>query len=59
MKNVRKPPIQYRRKYLYHIGDTYFLGSPYDMPYMGNLKKNDTDELIYKTETDSGLENKP
>ena len=27
----------------------------YDIPYMQNLKKNDTNELIYKTETD--LEN--
>ena len=25
----------------------------YDIPYVGNLKKNDTSELIYKTETDS------
>ena len=25
----------------------------YDMPYMWNLKRSDTDELIYKTETDS------
>ena len=25
----------------------------YDIPYMQNLKRNDTDELIYKTETDS------
>ena len=25
----------------------------YDIPYMKNLKRNDTDELIYKTETDS------
>ena len=25
----------------------------YDIPYMRNLKKNDTNELIYKTETDS------
>ena len=25
----------------------------YDMLYMWNLKKNDTKELIYKTETDS------
>ena len=26
---------------------------PYDIIYMWNLKKNDTNELIYKTETDS------
>ena len=26
---------------------------PYDITYMWNLKKNDTNELIYKTETDS------
>ena len=26
---------------------------PYDIPYVWNLKRNDTDELIYKTETDS------
>ena len=26
---------------------------PYDITYMGNLKRNDTNELIYKTETDS------
>ena len=25
----------------------------YDIAYMWNLKKNDTNELIYKTETDS------
>ena len=25
----------------------------YDIPYMWNLKRNDTNELIYKTETDS------
>ena len=24
-----------------------------DIPYMWNLKRNDTNELIYKTETDS------
>ena len=24
----------------------------YDMPYTQNLKRNDTNELIYKTETD-------
>ena len=26
---------------------------PYDIPYVWNLKRNDTDELTYKTETDS------
>jgi len=25
----------------------------YDVTYMWNIKKNDTNELIYKTETDS------
>ena len=25
----------------------------YDMPYIWNLKRNDTNELTYKTETDS------
>ena len=25
----------------------------YDIAYMGNLKRNDTNEIIYKTETDS------
>ena len=25
----------------------------YDIPYMWNLKRKDTNELIYKTETDS------
>ena len=25
----------------------------YDIPYMWNLKRNDTNELTYKTETDS------
>ena len=25
----------------------------YDIPYMWNLKRNDTNELIYKTERDS------
>ena len=28
----------------------------YDTPYMWNLKKKDTNELIYKTETDPDLE---
>ena len=27
----------------------------YDIPYMWNLIKNDTNELIYKTETDSQI----
>ena len=31
---------------------------PYDITYMWNLKY-DTDELIYKTETDSDMENRP
>ena len=26
---------------------------PYDIPYMQNLKRNDTNELTYKAETDS------
>ena len=26
---------------------------PHDIPYMQNLKRNDTNELMYKTETDS------
>ena len=30
----------------------------YDIPYMGNLKKNDINELIYKHERDSQTENK-
>ena len=25
----------------------------YDIPYMWNLKRNDTNELIYKTETET------
>ena len=25
----------------------------YNIPYMQNLKRNDTNELVYKTETDS------
>ena len=29
----------------------------YDITYMRNLKKNDTNELIYKTETLTDLEN--
>ena len=29
----------------------------YDIPHMWYLKRNDTNELIYKTETDSDLEN--
>ena len=29
----------------------------YDVTYMQNLKRNDTDELIYKTERDSDLKN--
>ena len=29
----------------------------YGIPYMQNLKRNDTNE-IYKTETDTGVENK-
>ena len=29
----------------------------YDVSYMQNLKRNDTDELIYKTERDSDLKN--
>ena len=28
-------------------------GTLYDAPYRKNLKRHDTDELIYKTETDS------
>ena len=33
--------------------------TPYDIIYVWNLKKNsDTNELIYKTERDSDLENK-
>ena len=31
---------------------------PYDITYIWNLKY-DTDELIYKTETDSDMENRP
>ena len=27
------------------------------IPYMWNVKRNDTDELTYKTERDSDLEN--
>ena len=26
---------------------------PHDIPYMQNLKRNDTNELMYKTETNS------
>ena len=29
----------------------------YDIAHMWTLKRNDTNELIYKTETDSDLEN--
>ena len=29
----------------------------FDIPYMWNIKRNDTNELIYKTESDSNLEN--
>ena len=29
----------------------------YDVPYIWNLKRNDTNELTYKTERDSDLEN--
>ena len=32
-------------------------GGKYDVSYMQNLKRNDTDELIYKTERDSDLKN--
>ena len=28
-------------------------GKIYDIPYMWNLKRNDTEELTYKTEKDS------
>ena len=27
----------------------------YDIPYMGNLKRNDTNELIYEIERDSQI----
>ena len=30
----------------------------YDIPYMWNLKRNDTNELTYKTEKDTDLESK-
>ena len=30
----------------------------YDIPYMWNLKRNDTNELPYKTEKDTDLESK-
>ena len=30
----------------------------HDIPYMWNLKINDTDELTYKAERDSDLDNK-
>ena len=30
----------------------------YDITYVWNLKKNDTNELIYKTEMESNIENK-
>ena len=30
----------------------------YDIPYIWNLKRNDTNKLIYQTETDSQTENK-
>ena len=30
----------------------------YDIPYVWNLKRNDTNELICQTETDSQIENK-
>ena len=29
----------------------------FDIPYMWNIKRNDTSELTYKTERDSNLEN--
>ena len=29
----------------------------YDFPYRWDLKRNDTNEFTYKTETDSDLEN--
>ena len=43
---------------LYDIPYIWNLQISYDIPYIWNLKKkNDTNELIYKIETDSDLKN--
>ena len=49
-----EPENSYKQKMFGHL-EIYFLGQvSYDIAYRQNLlKKNDTNKLIYKTETDS------
>ena len=46
-------------RYIYDISSSHLTWfTQYDIPCMQNIKRNYTNELIYKTEIDSDLENK-